>query len=241
LEEVRLQAIVWVEMLVAQTKRPVVDAVPWQHMIWAMAGIEGIEGMAGMAGMAGMTLLPAAVQYVVTFLARLLVEVETSHHRRIGTRPSLDGFEDSLSLLRSVEQVDVHNNTQRRTEKEARHTTLSLRAPIIVENALSIGGQLDTVSLYDACWWYSLVVLVGGTRWWYSLVVLVGGTRWWYSLVVLVGGTTRWWYSLVVLVGGTRCATCATVCNFQYRQHYETTWITLNVECIRAMHVDLFV
>jgi hypothetical protein len=61
-----------------------------------------------------------------------------------------------------------------------------LRAPIIVENALSIGGQLDTVSLYGACWWYSLVVLVGGTRWWYSLVVLVGGTRWWYSLVVLV-------------------------------------------------------
>jgi hypothetical protein len=34
-----------------------------------------------------------------------------------------------------------------------------------------------TYGIYCTCWWYMLVVHVGGTCWWYMLVVHVGGTR----------------------------------------------------------------
>ena len=38
-----------------------------------------------------------------------------------------------------------------------------------VPHAGGTAGTAGTAGTYCTCWWYSLVVLVGGTRWWYSL------------------------------------------------------------------------
>ena len=153
LVEIRDKASNWLELCLSKTRRPLVDLMPWQHLVWATSNLaEDVTADKNKN-------ISAMFAYLSSFLQRTITEIESTMHRRLSDAPRMESYESSLSLLGSVETVGKRNKKKRRMigglggggegEEELKPRLSSLHASVRLSNVLSVLSKEHAVTVHE--------------------------------------------------------------------------------------------